>query len=229
MEPITLSIELSKDQNEALATLRQFAGEITELTISTDQQNQNASELLKRIKSDAKTVEDMRTTITKPMLGAKKMVDDYFRPLSETLGTAEVIIKRAILKFLQEQEAIRVAAQRKALAEAEAEEVRKRKLLEAQAVKAEEKGNDVRAETLREKAEMVHVPVQVFAPSVTKVSGISTRKKWVFEIIDESLIPREYLKVDEDRIRKYVNAMEEKAEISGVKITSEQILAAGRV
>lgn len=58
------------------------------------------------------------------------------------------------------------------------------------------------------------------APSSTKVKGIT--KRWTFEITDESLVPREYLMVDEKKIREVVTAGSRS--IPGIRIFQQESL-----
>lgn len=51
-----------------------------------------------------------------------------------------------------------------------------------------------------------------------KVSGVSIKENWQFEIIDEAKIPREYLTPDLNKIRQVVKALKEKANIPGIKV-----------
>jgi hypothetical protein len=56
---------------------------------------------------------------------------------------------------------------------------------------------------------------------------VSTREVWKFEITDAAQIPREYLVVDEARIRKVVQALKGDAKIPGVRVYPERQIAAG--
>lgn len=51
-----------------------------------------------------------------------------------------------------------------------------------------------------------------------KVQGTTTRNRYDFEIVDEKLIPREFLTIDMAAIGKVVRAMKEKTNIPGVKV-----------
>jgi len=75
----------------------------------------------------------------------------------------------------------------------------------------------------KEQAKATGVPVQavvVFTPpppAVPKATGIGFTPEWGFRITDESLIPREYLMVDEKKIRAVVKAMKKQTNIPGVE------------
>ena len=61
-----------------------------------------------------------------------------------------------------------------------------------------------------------------------KVDGISIRSAYSFEIVDESKLPREYLKPDEIKIRRVVTAMGNNIVIPGVKIFESDTLAVSK-
>lgn len=59
-------------------------------------------------------------------------------------------------------------------------------------------------------------------PAVPKLSGTTFKTLWKFRIIDESLIPAEYWKVDEVLLGAAVRAMKDKANIPGIEVYSEK-------
>lgn len=67
----------------------------------------------------------------------------------------------------------------------------------------------------------------VVQSSTPKVAGVSTKTVWLFEVTDQAAVPREFLMVDERRIREFVQTLKESAKIPGVRIYSEQQVAAG--
>ena len=211
---------------------------------------------LNRIKAAQKRLDEVRKSITRPIDAAKKAVMDLFRGPEEQLGNAERGIKNAMLGYQQEQERIRREEQRKAdeaarkereRIEAQAREA-ERKAREkaaaerraadeaAAAGRAEEAAQlaakaaaieaaaAAKAETLAERAAAVVAPIISLEPD--KAEGIATRKMWKFEIVNEAIIPRAYLKIDESKIRSVVTAMKDQANIPGVRVYAEDIIAA---
>jgi len=65
-------------------------------------------------------------------------------------------------------------------------------------------------------------------PAPAKADGVNLRDNWTFEIVDESLIPREYLIPDEVKIRKVVVALKDKTNIPGVKAINRPIIVKAR-
>jgi len=80
--------------NEHLTLLEDF-----ELTCAED--NDIAADMLQDVKARHKVLEAKRKTITKPLLAAKKAVDDLFREPRDMLEAAEKIIKDKIAGYLE--------------------------------------------------------------------------------------------------------------------------------
>jgi hypothetical protein len=59
-------------------------------------------------------------------------------------------------------------------------------------------------------------PLPAAPPSV---EGMSKRAVWEVEIVDEKLIPREYLMVDMDKLRKFAAATSGEIPVAGVKFS----------
>lgn len=111
-----------------------------------------------------------------------------------------------------EQEKIRVEKERilqeKARKESEEQQLR-------DAEQAEKEGNKEEAEAILN--EEVHVPPPIVAPSTPKVSGLSMATTWKFKVINASLVPDEYKKIDEIKIGQVVRAMKSKTNINGIE------------
>ena len=67
----------------------------------------------------------------------------------------------------------------------------------------------------------------VVASKVEAVAGVSVKKVWKYEIVDEKLIPREYLIPDTVKIGKMVRAGGDTLQIPGVRIYAESNLSIG--
>jgi hypothetical protein len=147
---------------------------------------------------------------------------DFFRGPSEQLETAEVALKGSMRTYLVEVE--RKAAEERRLAEIAATEERERVALAA--AKAAERGAVEEAQAI---AEQMNAPAPtVLVKEAPKVFGISTSERWLFEVIDATAIPREYLVIDESRIRKVVTALKADCKIPGVRVYSEKNISAAR-
>lgn len=174
-------------------------------TIETEAQLNEASELLRKIKTAYKTVEERRTFVVKPLNDQIRNINGWFKSITEPLVQAEDILKRKVLTFRQEQERIRLAEQKRLEEEAAKKQAEINKL-------AEQKGVE---------APVLNVPKLAELDKTVNTSTI--KKVWTFEVTDLNLIPREYLVVDETKIRNAVR--EGVRNIPGVKIFEKDQLA----
>lgn len=115
------------------------------------------------------------------------------------------------------------AARQAALQASEAE--RKKLLAEAEAADRKANAAAVKGETKTEQAAAAVAPVIHVASTAQKIAGVTTKKVWTFQIVDASLVPREYLDVSEKRIGQYARMMREGAVMAGVKFFAEESLS----
>lgn len=80
------------------------------LVVNSQQRLDLAGELLKQVKGKMKHLEVERKKITKPLLDAKKAVDDLFRPATDAAALVEDILKKAIASYVDGQRQAKVAA-----------------------------------------------------------------------------------------------------------------------
>lgn len=177
---------------------------------------------LKAIKAMQKKIEEERKAITGPMDASKKAVMDFFRPFTAKLGSAEVVIKSRLLAWKEIEDRKVREAQRLENERAEKAAAKLRKEAEV----AEAKGKTARSEILEERAEVVQAAP--LAPAAPKVEGISTRTVWRFEVTHPNMVPDKYLLIDEKKIGGVVRALKGDTDIPGVRVYSEQVMAAGR-
>lgn len=129
------------------------------------------------------------------------------------------IIKPAIARFEQEQEAIRLKKQleeeQKALQAAIDEKLN-------QAIKAESLGEP---ELSKEILSEVVTAAPVVIPKMEMPKGISIRETWKFRVVDETKIPREYLTINEMAIGQVVRALKKETRIPGIEIYCEKTVS----
>lgn len=213
---ITSETQAVVDRSESLAL------QLQTYKVTCQDEYNTAGEHLKSVKNATKQLDDLRMSMTKPLDESKKRIMDFFRKPQDILTVAEGALKRSMLAYQQEQERKRreeeARLQEKARREAER--------LAARAEKADANGNAEKAAILRQEAQEKEMAAPVVESRVEKVAGVSTKKVWKFEIINEDLIPREYMTPDEARIGKVVRATTGTMQIPGVRIYSEDTLAA---
>lgn len=221
------------------------------LVIATPEQYETGAEQLKAIKAKAREIDEARKSLKRPIDEAAARIQAFFKPPLEFLSQAEGIVKSKLTAYQQEQERIRREEQRKAEDAARKE----RERLERQRLAAEAKAREKEAELRRQaaeadaaerakieakmraeaekaaakQAELEQREAAVTAPVIhreaPKVAGISTRTVYKFRIKDPAAIPREYLAVDEAKIRKVVQALKADANIPGVEVYAEEQMA----
>jgi hypothetical protein len=128
-------------------------------------------------------------------------------------------VKRLMSDYDAEQERIRREAEEKLREQARKEE-EERRLKEAIAL--EESGQKEVAEAVMETP--VYVAPVVITKAVPKMEGGPVfRTVWKFRIVNQNIIPRQYLKVDEVAIGGVVRALKGQTNIPGIEPYEERV------
>lgn len=154
-----------------------FLYENQNITISTREQYLSSGDILKQIKNRIKSLEEQRVSYTRPLDESKKKIMSDFKEVIEPLEQLEGRIKSSMIVW--------ASAEQKRLDE-------EQKKIEAEAIKNA---------TINKVSEIV-VPV-VNTSVKTQRGTVSTNtivKRWVYRIVDEMKIPREYLAADTSKI-----------------------------
>ena len=192
-------------------------------TIASNDNYVQAGEILKTVKGRYQEIEAKRKEMTSPLDEAKRRIMDFFRQPLEQLSNAERQIKSAMLTFMQEQERIRREQEERLQALARVERERLDKLTSEKVSQALEEGNFEKAGEILDTVAEVAVPtVQLEKP---KVQGIKMVTRWKYRIIDESLIPREYLIPNEKLLASMAIAAKGATKIAGVEFYSESTVS----
>jgi hypothetical protein len=129
------------------------------------------------------------------------------------------MVKKEMSNYDLEQERIRREEQRR-LEEIARKEEEERRLQEA--ILAEESGNKEEAQAIIE--EPVYVAPVVIPKATPKMEGGPVyRAVTKFKIINESLIPRQYLTPDMVKIGGVVRALKQNANIPGIQVYEERV------
>lgn len=197
--------------------------------------------------ADAEGLEAANTFLA-ALKRTRELVDGYFDPeikaayalhralvakkrtFTDQLDDGEAIIKRKLAAYLAEQEAAAQAAAREAFL-AKQRAAAAASVAHVEAVQAVRAGELERAEELEAKARAeaereAAAAAEMAAARPPQAPGLVLKSVWSFEIEDESLIPRQFLRPDEKKIRAYVLAMREQASIPGVRIFQTATVAA---
>lgn len=143
-----------------------------------------------------------RNSMTSPVEGALNVIDDLTKA------------------FDREQERVRQEAERACAAELKrmADEVAMQT-----ASSLQEAGDAAGAQQVIEQAITAPPPPVIMPKMVPKVAGKTTRDNWKFRIVNESLIPREYMEPAESKIGQVVRALKEKANIPGIQVYNDPV------
>ena len=168
---------------------------------------ESASVILKTIADTKKSIEERRTFFVKPLNDQVKNINDLFKSIVAPLAVADSMIRGKILVYRQkQQDALRKEQER----------------LDAEARKAQKKA-DVKAE--RNGVESVTIVAPVVAPPPTTIGNATVKKVWKFRVVDTAIVPRDYMIVDETKIRAAVR--DGLRSIQGVEIFQEDQLSIG--
>jgi len=178
--------------------------------------NEAAAEFLKNIKSSQKQVKDFFAESKQKAAEAHKAICANENSMLKPLQESEALLKDKMSAFWIAQEKIRTEAERKA-ADAAAK-------LNAAALEAVEAGDEEKAQKLAMESAMKAAEVQVSAPQ--KVSGISVREVWKWEVTDINAVPREYLVVNEQALNGIAKSAKDTLPIPGIRFYAEKSIAA---
>lgn len=182
-----------------------------------------AGEILKMVKGRYQQIEAKRKEMTNPLDEAKKRIMDFFRQPLERLSETERNIKAGMVRFTQEQERLRKIEQDRLQAIAREEQRQRDELLEKQIAEAQERGDEKIAEVLLESASQATIPI---VPSEKpQVEGIKTITRWKYRIIDEALIPREYLIPNEKLLASVAASTKGAVKVAGIEFYPESTIA----
>jgi len=172
------------------------------LVVNTDADMATAAQAVVKLHLFNKKAEELRKEKTAPLNAQVKWWNDQFKILTDPIGQLERTINSKVFAYRQLVE----EARRK-------EQARQDALAAKRMERAEAKG-------------ITPAIPEIVAPIVagpekrieTDMAKVSFTENWTFQITDETLIPREYLMVDESKIRKVVKALKADTKIAGIKV-----------
>lgn len=223
--------------NPALATVANVATRALAVKVTDDASQKVAQTVYKESRDVRKQVDALRTSVTKPLKDFCKEVEAYAATIIAPLDAAEKHVNAQLVARANVLEAER----REALRLVEVERKRKEEELQALAardvtppadddysslMKSDEEVatetaqakivQQVEVETAKATADKEHSQALKAAEAI-KVKG--QQMVWVFKVISPELVPREYLTVDETKIRLAVR--DGARQIPGVVIKEE--------
>lgn len=231
-EPIPLTVALDRMEAQGREKVRTEALSWPERAAAlqvVDAPSYTAGgELLKAIKALRQTIADTFDPHVRRAHEAHKALVKEKADAEAPLTIAETTIKRALVLYTEAEERARREEEKRLQAEAQRQE-EARRLEEAAALEAAalETGDVEMLATAQEiVAAPVVAPVVVLPKATPKVAGISYRDVPKFRIVNEALVPRQYLMVNETAIGAVVRGMKGKVTIPGVEVWIEKVASA---
>lgn len=180
------------------AELLPFVTRVREYPLATDQDVAFLTDLAKDSARILDAVEDERKDLTRPIREDEKLVNEAFRPYSSALKQMVDACKSRIERYHAETRAQQAA-------------------LQLEASKSFASGDAGRG-----------VAIMAQVPLVAETPGVSLRDKWTYEVVNADLVPRELCSPDPAKIRAYVEAYKDRAQIPGVVVTKDVTVAVRR-
>lgn len=232
MSAATITLEPARELETKALT---FSDRARALAIIDQQTFDAAGEMLVAIKGLRAEAESHHRPIIDAAHKAHKAALDGLKKIDGPLAEAESIIKPKISGYLQEQERIRLEAERKAREEAERLEAER---LESAIVEAEQNGASVEeVAAMCEQPMPIAMPAPV-APAVRPVYGVSTAKTYRVEVISirelckavaMGQVPETYVAANMPTLNGVARATKGAVRIPGCRVVEDSVVrAAGR-
>ncbi len=212
------------DEQQALTMVERAKA----IVVSNVEQRTMAAEIGRVVAGLYKEAEEFFKPMKQAAAKAHKEICTKENTILEPLEQAKQYLSRQIgsfdLRMEQERRAEEARLQEEARKQAEAEAARlAQENAIADAITLEQDGDVAGALAVLAHPEPVevYVPPVVVQREIPKTQGVSGAVDWKFKIVNEALIPREYLMVDEKKLRAIVRAMKDKTNIPGVAVYSE--------
>jgi hypothetical protein len=200
---MTITPDKMPEVEKAKQSIQELVTTATAITkVETEGEVRAVSELAATIKSKAREVEAIRTSITKPINDSLANTNAFFKSLVAPLLAAESNIKNVL-----------VAYQRAQMAEA----ARQRALLEAQMAK--EAAKAAKANPTATPAPVPAPVVHVEAPK--SIGNMTAREVWTFEVVDIDKVPGVFIEKTVRRNDVLAAIKDGMHDIPGLKITKD--------
>lgn len=183
---------------EVTKSLKGWESKVAALAVETPEDEAGALAMVKTVKDAGKAAEDKLDEFIGPLNTVVKNLRAVFKPHIDRFKSLEISIKQKMNAYRSEIEAAAAEERRKA----------EEKLRKAQA-KAEETGKPMKA---------VYVPPPPVQTVQSNGASVTYRKVKKFEIVDESKVPRQFLEINQSKIR---TAILQGIEVPGVRSWEE--------
>lgn len=221
------------DQREA-DKLDLFLGELAQVeadmpTAVPDQITlHTVNDHLGRLLKVDKEIEALRRARLRPLEAETRSVNDLIRPITTKIRAMEDALRRLVIGWEQAEQA-RVAREREAARLAAEQAAREQAEAEARAASAKSAKARAAAEALAQEAAqrvdaaLVTVTQEPMRGVRSEHATTGVRYEWSVEVVDEALVPRQYLVVDLPRLRAAVKSGVR--EIPGCNVFQKPVVA----
>lgn len=201
--------------------LEPITAKITDFTITNDTIYE-ATEFRAELKAFRKRVEDAEALTAKPLKEAWEAAREPFLALRKKVDETEKLLNKRLSDWQAAENARRWAIEQK---EREAQ----RLALEAAQKEAEKKADVDTVIALQEAITHVETKPQEnkLRSVATGSAKISWRDNWVYELVDLTQVPREYLMLDSAKANQAIRAGAR--DIAGLRIYNQPIPVQGKV
>lgn len=224
------------DARRASEEAKEVAQIATQLVIDSDDMYEIAAGQLIAIKQAKKKVDEKRKEMTVPLDESKKAIMDFFRPVTDKLDASETDLKRKMLAYTTE-----IARRQKE--QREAEEARRRAEQEEAQRQAQQLVDEAcdnpeliaQAVAITAEAELIAALPVVSTIPTPKAAGITPRDNWKAEVtsFDELFMAaaqnpalRKFFQINMPAINSEARELREGANIPGVRVFNDKIIAA---
>lgn len=212
--------------NESVETIKADLAPVvaraSAITVKTPEQYAEASDFLKAVKGAQKRVTDFFGPMKSKAHEAWKAITTTEAATLKPLQDAEAQVKRVLVTYQTEQEAIRQAEQRRLQAAADEAARKERERLEAAAAKL--KTPELR-EARMEQAAAVIAPVVTVAAVTPVIAGQSLRKTWKARVVNEAIVPRAWLVVNQSALDAFARSTKGAVKVDGVEMFEDVTMA----
>lgn len=191
----------TKELTPLKAQVSKLENQANEVQILKAEDYTFAVDLVAKLKDIGSKIKNVKESITKPLNEALRNARELFRPIEDQFTNAESIVKTKLLDYKRKID----------------EEARKKESVIAEKVEA----GKIKLETAEKKMEKIE---RVETTTRGKVGEVQVRKVKKVRIINEALIPRNYLALDMVAIRR--DALSGII-IPGTEVYEEETIAVG--
>jgi len=221
-----MSVDLVRVEDDEVEKVRKEIQPVLDraksITVADQESYNEALQLASACKTRITMVEDVWKASREAAYKAWKTITETIASFTKPLEEAAKICSRKAYDWKSEEEKRR---------QIEADRVRKenQKKLEDERLRQAEA---VAAQGKPELADAILSEDTTVAPvepeKLEKPAGVTMRENWQFEIVDEKLLPREFLTPDTKKIGQVVKAMKAATAIPGVKVYDVGSVAVAR-